>query len=62
MCKKSVHTRFRRTLFLGQDFGFIMKGNVYSKIGSHYLYITDVTDDGKVIVSSWGKKVLLRWL
>lgn len=36
-----------------------MKGNVYSKIGSHYLYITDITDDGKIVVSSWGKKFYL---
>lgn len=33
-----------------------MKGNVYGKIGSHYLYITD---DGKIVVSSWGKKFYL---
>ena len=33
--------------------------NEYSKMGSHYLYVTDITDDGKVVVSSWGKKFYL---
>jgi hypothetical protein len=36
-----------------------MKENVYGKIGSHYLYITNITDDGKIVVSSWGKKFYL---
>ena len=29
-----------------------------SKIGDHYMYVTEITSDGKIIVSSWGKKYI----
>lgn len=31
---------------------------INTNVNSHYIYVTDVTDDGKVIVSSWGNKYI----
>ena len=32
----------------------------YSETGPHYLYITDKTKDGKIVVSSWGDKYIFK--
>ena len=32
----------------------------FNSTGSHYMYITDIKEDGKVIVSSWGRKFALN--
>ena len=31
-------------------------GNIVENVGGHAMLITDITKDGKVIVSSWGEK------
>ena len=31
-----------------------------SDVGGHWMTITGVTDDGRYIVSSWGKKLYLK--
>ena len=36
----------------------INSDNIYENPSSHYLYITGLTNDGKIIVSSWGKKYI----
>ena len=37
------------------------EGNIVSQkddVGLHYVYITDILDDGTIFVSSWGKKYI----
>lgn len=34
------------------------KTETLENVGAHYVYITDITEDGKIIVSSWGRKYI----
>ena len=47
--------------FCGQGYDlYNMDGSLYlNNGGSHAMYVTDVTDSGQIIVSSWGKQYIL---